>query len=290
MITNNTVQFQPNFIKEKMKNAIKLILATASVALLAACGGGGGGGDTNFNPNDITLNKLSTFPLGSYYSKDILDIDLDYSKTSITGVKTGRITNNTLTNALLSERVTKTSTKLPDTFFEGVSARASKVDTQRTNITANGIPYNNISTSSTSYYGTQENNFLGATSSTTYMVVTKVNAYPASVSTGDIGTRFEGIVYSDSKKTTRLGSVTGSWRVETIQPYNVLEQSNATIAFVTTSYDNAGAVISRTTARNTMTYLSDALQPKRTVKYLTTFSEDLSGVETGTYTTTWDAN
>lgn len=34
-----------------MKNTIKLILATASVALLAACGGGGGGGSS---ANDVT--------------------------------------------------------------------------------------------------------------------------------------------------------------------------------------------------------------------------------------------
>lgn len=62
MMTNILTNQSP-LLKGKMRNTIKVILAIASVALLAACGGGGGGGTPitteETKRNAVLLTKLS---------------------------------------------------------------------------------------------------------------------------------------------------------------------------------------------------------------------------------------
>jgi hypothetical protein len=69
-----------------MKNTIKLILATASVALLAACGGGGGGGTVSTGP----VASTNTFNVMSGWQRLV---STGFSKTyNVTGTCTGTMT------------------------------------------------------------------------------------------------------------------------------------------------------------------------------------------------------
>ena len=61
-----------------MKNTIKLLIATVSVAMLAACGGGGGGGSSG----DTANNPLSKY-VGTYYICD------GHSKETVTVAASG---------------------------------------------------------------------------------------------------------------------------------------------------------------------------------------------------------
>lgn len=69
-----------------MKNTIKLLLATASVALLTACGGGGGGGTVSTGP----VASTNTFNVMSGWQRLV---STGFSKTfNVTGTCTGTMT------------------------------------------------------------------------------------------------------------------------------------------------------------------------------------------------------
>lgn len=75
-MVNRDSLIQPHLTKGKMKNTIKLFLANASVALLAACGGGGG------SSSDTENNPLSKY-VGTYYICD------GHSKETVTVTASG---------------------------------------------------------------------------------------------------------------------------------------------------------------------------------------------------------
>jgi hypothetical protein len=178
-----------------MKNTIKLILATASVALLTACGGGGGGDGGTPAP----VASADTFPLTTVYANTLQSSSNTYS---ISGVVNGvAVTGSgTVTRGALSSGT-----------FEGSSAQ-QRTTTSTGSIVANGqtIPLN------TSSIGWFDSNYLplGSSGGEEYVVVVGSAVIPATVRVSDTATVYTANRYSDSSKTVLLGTDTVSYVVE----------------------------------------------------------------------------
>lgn len=200
-----------------MKNTIKLILATASVALLAACGGGGGGGSS------APVASTSTFPLFTIHVNSL-------QAASNTFTVTGNVGGTTVTGS-----GTATRGGLSSGTFEGAAAQQRTIAATGS-ITVNGVSVP-LSSTSVDWY---DSNYVpkGNTGGEDYVVVIGTPVIPTSVRVNDAGTVYTANRYSNSSKTSLRGTEVVSW---------VIEADTATTALLTlisTEKDNSNTTLS----------------------------------------------
>jgi hypothetical protein len=195
-----------------MKNTIKLILATASVALLAACGGGGGGG----TPAPVASTR--TFDVSTALRAiTVSGQNSNFSISSSNGCTgTGSFTASGATTS---------------TTFESQAALSA---TSMLNINYTNCTPATISSTTTTYFDT---NYvpLGA-SSDKYLVYTGTFNAPTTARVGDVGIISNLSRYTNSSKTTQDGTGQLSYVVEADTT------DSALITVVTKSYTMANAL------------------------------------------------
>lgn len=271
-----------------MKRRLALCsISFAATAFLVACGGGSE--DAVQAVPDI--NEIKTFPLADFSKRDVNFASYDTSVR--TGIKTGKVTNSSFTNADTYEEVSEYRTRLPNSFFEGAAVIPFKNETFIKNRRVNGKSLVDVNRLSVSVYDSVSSNFAGSFSNSSYMVVSRVNSYPKVVNVGDGGSHYEAVVYADETKSTRLGSVSATWKVESIEPrlFDSLGVAVAVISQTQNNYDTNNRLVARITSRTKLTYNLDAFifgELSRSSKTLTTVQENLSGAETGVFTTVWN--
>lgn len=183
-------QFRNRFMK-----ILRLISVTALVFLVSACGGGGGGGGGSNGPVTSTetfqvkaayvnyLNKTGSFPF---------TLSGTSSGTNVTG--SGTLTLSTPSNGT----------------FESISV-LQKNSAATFTIIANGVSANDGSASSTYV---DSNYQPKGSSGTEYAVVTSNIAIPVTGRVGDSGTWSIENRYTNSTKTSLLGTTTTSYVLE----------------------------------------------------------------------------
>jgi len=180
--------------KLTMKNTIKILLATASVALLAACGGGGGGG----TPGPVA--SLLTFDLRAAYVSSF--INTSTNRFTITGTQDGiSITGSgTGTYGALSS----------GTFEGGAAQQRTSTVTGSFIVEGQSFPlnYSSVSWVDSNYYP------LGADVGDEYTVVVGTATIPTAVRVGDSGQLYMSNRFTSSAKTTPLGTITSTYVVE----------------------------------------------------------------------------
>lgn len=200
-----------------MKNTLKLILATASVALLAACGGGGGGG------TPAPVASTSTFPLFTIHVNSL-------QAASNTFTVTGNVSGTAVTGS-----GTATRGGLSSGTFEG-SAAQQRTIAATGSITVNGtsVP---LSSSSIDWY---DSNYVpkGNTGGEDYVVVIGTPVIPATARVNDAGTVYTANRYSNSSKTTLRGTEVVSWVIEADTA------NTALLTLISTEKDNSNTTLS----------------------------------------------
>ena len=210
-----------------MKNTIKLILATASVALLAACGGGGGGG------TPAPVASTQTFDLRAAY------VALYTTPSSNQFTISGTIEGTSVTGS-----GTATSGSVSSGTFEGL-ASLQRSQTISGTLSGNGqtIP---LTVTSTDW--TDSNYVPRGSTGDEYEVVSGTPTIPTTARVNDTGMLFTAITYPDSRKQFRTGTVDVSY---------VVEADTATTAIVKLirTYRDTGSTI---TNISTATFRIDA--------------------------------
>lgn len=176
-----------------MKNTIKLILATASVALLAACGGGGGGG------TPAPVASTQTFDLRAAY------VALYTTPSSNQFTISGTIEGTSVTGS-----GTATAGSVSSGTFEGL-ASLQRSQTISGTLSGNGqtIP---LTVTSTDW--TDSNYVPRGSTGDEYEVVSGTPTIPTTARVNDTGMLFTAITYPDSRKLYRTGTVDVSYVVE----------------------------------------------------------------------------
>jgi hypothetical protein len=210
-----------------MKNTIKLLLATASVALLAACGGGGGGG------TPAPVASTQTFDLRAAY------VALFTTPSSNQFTLSGTIEGASVTGS-----GTATSGSVSSGTFEGL-ASLQRSQTISGTLSGNGqtIP---LTVTSTDW--TDSNYVPRGSTGDEYEVVSGTPTIPTTARVNDTGMLFTAITYPDSRKQFRTGTVDVSY---------VVEADTATTAIVKLirTYRDTGSTI---TNISTATFRIDA--------------------------------
>jgi hypothetical protein len=188
-----------------MKNTIKLLLATASVALLAACGGGGGGGSTG--PVTSTLS-FSTTPL-----KNLRQVATSGS-FSISGNCSGTGTENS-------------GTPYSTNLYGATYGKTSVLTLNYTNCTGSGASTTNR------FYDANFSTIAVLATDGKFTEATVINALPATVRVGDTITLSNLRTYSNSSKTTQIQTGVQSIVVEADTTQSVI------VNVVTQVYDSS---------------------------------------------------
>lgn len=177
-----------------MKNTIKLLLVTVSVALLTACGGGGGGGGTA-----APVASTQTFDLRAAY------VALYTTPSSNQFTMSGTVEGISITGS-----GTATSGSVTTGTFEGRSA-FQRSQTVSGTFSGNGqtIPITATSTDWT------DSNYvpLGSTGDE-YEVVVGTPTIPTTARVPDSGILFTATTFPDSNKRYPTGTVTASYVIE----------------------------------------------------------------------------
>lgn len=177
-----------------MVRTVRLGFAAALISALAACGGGGGGG----TPAPVV--STSTFQVKQTYTS--------------TFIQTPSNRNFTFTIARGQAQATGSGTlrlsPLSVTTFEGQTAQ-SQQEQLTFNGTANGQQFSETSTGTVFY----SNNLdpIGAAESDSYSVAT-LGTIPATARVGDTGVFYVADTFTNSSKTTRTGSVRGTFSMD----------------------------------------------------------------------------
>lgn len=177
-----------------MKTTIKLLLVTASVAMLTACGGGGGGGGT-----PAVIASTETFDLRAAYVAQFT------TPASNQFTVSGKIEGISVTGS-----GTATTGSVTSGTFEGLSALQRSITVSAT-VSGNGetVPLTVTSTDWT------DSNYapLGSTGDE-YEVVVGTPSIPASARVYDTGVLFTATTYPDNNKRFPTGTVTASYVIE----------------------------------------------------------------------------
>jgi hypothetical protein len=237
-----------------MKNTLKVILATVSVAMLTACGGGGGGGGGG---TPAPVASTQTFDLRSAYvalfttpSSNPFNISGTINGVSVTG--SGTATSGAVTAGT----------------FEGLQS-LQRSQTISGTLSGNGqtIP---LTVTSTDW--TDTNYVPRGSTGNDYEVVIGTPTIPTTARVSDTGVLYTATAYPDSRKLYSTGTVVASY---------VVEPDTATTAIVKlirTSRDTGSTITDTSTAtfridatnrfvRLSETLLSPADQSNLTVTY-----------------------
>jgi hypothetical protein len=204
-----------------MKNTIKLILATASVALLAACGGGGGGG------TPAPVASTQTFDLRAAY------VALFTTSSSNQFTISGTIEGTSVTGS-----GTATSGSVSSGTFEGL-ASLQRSQTISGTLTGGGetIP---LTVTTTDW--TDSNYVPRGSTGEEYEVVSGTPTIPTTARVNDTGMLFTAITYPDSRKLFRTGTVDVSYVVEADTA------TTAIVKLIRTSRDTGSTITDISTA------------------------------------------
>jgi hypothetical protein len=178
-----------------MNRNIKLILAFGAMTLLAACGGGGGTADTS------TSKVTST---ESFMLKAALANSLQASAKNVT-------VNGTISGVVVTGSGSVTDGSLSSGTFEGVSL-FQQTSTSTIDFLINGatVPFND-----TTVYWYDSNNIpIGNSDDEEYTVVNGTPIIPTTVKVNDTGIMYTANRYSDSTKTTLLGTSSVSYVIQ----------------------------------------------------------------------------
>ncbi|WP_146188554.1 hypothetical protein [Limnohabitans sp. 2KL-51] len=175
-----------------MKNTIKLLLATASVTLLAACGGGGGG-------TPAPVASTSTFDLRAAY----VALYTTPSSNQFT-------LNGTVNGVSVTGSGTATSGAVTTGTFEGLQS-LQRSQTISATLSGNGqtLP---LTVTSTDW--TDSNYVPRGSTGDEYEVVVGTPTIPTTARVNDTGVLYTATLYPDSRKQYRTGSVVASYVVE----------------------------------------------------------------------------
>lgn len=198
-----------------MKNTVKLLLATASVALLTACGGGGGGG------TPAPVASTQTFDLRAAY------VALYTTPSSNQFTISGTIEGISVTGS-----GTATAGSVTSGTFEGL-ASLQRSQTVSGTLSGNGqtIP---LTVTSTDW--TDSNYVPRGSTGDEYEVVEGTPTIPTTARVNDTGMLFTAITYQDSRKLFRTGTVDVSYVVET-------DTATTALVKLIRTYRNTGSTI-----------------------------------------------
>jgi hypothetical protein len=176
-----------------MINKIKLLTATAVLALLAACGGGGGVSNDTLYP---LSDALAEYVLNSTSTNVSITGSISGAGQTYAVSGTGRIVENT-TNST----------------FNGVSAK-KKSQTTTGSITVNGQTQalNDV----VYYYFNNNNQPLGYTTSSTYCISSNVKSIPLNVSAGQSGEWYTTDCYTNSSKAVKTATSVTSYQIQAV--------------------------------------------------------------------------
>lgn len=223
-------------LRSKLKNTIKLILATASVALLAGCGGGGGGGTTGPVASSLTFNVSSALR----------------SLTASGQSATFTVSSSNGCTGSGSYTVGSANTS---TTFENQPALSS---TAMLNISYTNCTPAIISSTTTNYTDT---NYvpLGVVGDK-YIVYSGIFNVPSTARVGDVGIIANALRYPNSSKTMQDGTAQISYVVDADT------ESTAMITVVTKAYNSSNSLEStqltkyRINSSNVMSLVSLTIQ------------------------------
>ena len=207
-----------------MVNYLRILGAISITTLLSACGGGGGGSTASAPVASTDIFQLQVANANMVQRTSTLNCTLSgtYNGYPISG----------------NEVVTFGS--LTSTTFENQPA-LSQINTNTGSFTLNGTQYP-INGSSTNYYDT---NYLPVGYyGTEYVVMNGVAVIPATIKINDSGTIGTATRYTDSTKTTLIGTKTVTW---TLLP----DTASTGILSVTDTYKDTTSTVTET---DTSTY------------------------------------
>jgi len=188
-----------------MKNIIKLILATASFALLAACGGGGGGGGGTQTPVESTssFNLLSAY-VSSFTNTSTSSFTITGSQNAVVITGSGSGTTGSLSSGV----------------FEGGSAQQ-----QTSSVTGSFIVNGQSFPLNYSSFSWVDSNYMPlGTNGDEYTVVVGIPTIPTAAKVGDTGPLYISNRFTNPSKTIPLGTIISTY---------VVEQDTASTALVT---------------------------------------------------------
>lgn len=270
---------------------VKTVIAATVLASVYGCGGGGE--EESKLPDFGELDRdQTTFPLAEWDSKQVMRSS--YTPVVRTGVTTGTVTTSTVKNGSVRELIKVTTTRLQDQNFEGILSIPFKSVTSRAERTLNGVYYPDFASERLNFYNKSTADFLGGYSQSLgsgYLVVSRALPFPKGVKAGDSGLSYEGILYRDSNKNQRIGTVSYSWKIDSVRLGSILSPAYATISYITTEYDNNLVMLSRVTSTNEISHdpFSDSIfESGSSSKRIKTYAEDYAGAQTGVTITIWD--
>jgi hypothetical protein len=220
-----------------MINTIKLLLATASVALLTACGGGGGGTPT-------VVASTSTFNILAAY----------VSTFTSTSVNPFTITGTSGSTAITGSGTATVGSVTSGTFEGNAALRRSTTVTG--SFTANGqtVPLNATSVSWT------DSNYvpLGSVDDE-YTVINGTPTLPTAARVGDTGPVYTANRYTSSAKTTSVGTITSTYVVEADTASTALVTLINTYKNTSNTTTKIGTAQFRITTGNSFTRIKETL-------------------------------
>ncbi len=214
-----------------MKNKIKLILATVSVALLAACGGGGGGG------TPASVASTQTFDLRAAYV------------ALFTTPSTDQFTiNGTIEGVRVTGSGTATYGSVSSGTFEGVeSLQRSQTISGTLSVNGQSIP---LTLTTTDW--TDSNYVPRGSTGENYEVVDSTTTIPTTARVNDTGVLFTATTYPDSRKQFRAGTVVASYVVDPetettaiVKLIRTYRDTNSTITDISTASFRIGTTPDR---------------------------------------------
>jgi len=199
------------------------VAATAfiSVALLAGCGGGGSNGGSSSSGSGTTPPAAATFPIQQAMHNMYAN---GYQKTyTVTGTAIDQGQSFPFSGTLL---VSETLVN-PNAIFNGQAAIEDAMNGSGS-VTIAGQTFDLSGFVQSNIYQTSNDTVLGITTPTSYCINQGGNGYPTSAVVGASGLVSSVACFTDSTKTTSLGT-------ETVN-YNVTAGSSATTAVVTLTF------------------------------------------------------
>ena len=220
-----------------MLGKIKYVVAAASVALMTACGGGGGGSSGPV-ASTSTFNVLAAY-VSTFTSPSVNNFNISGSSgsTSVSGSGTATIGN------------------VSSGTFEGQSA-LQRTTTVTGSFTVNGTSYP-LNSSQVSW--TDSNYVPLGSVDNEYTVITGTPTLPTAVRVGDTGPVYTANRYTNSSKTTLLGTVTSTYVVEADTASTALVTLINTYKNTSNQTQKIGSAQFRITTANTFTRIKENL-------------------------------
>lgn len=249
-----------------MKNIIKIILETTSVALLAACGGGGGGTAEQITPPTIDLRTS----WANYFQQN------SSSNYTISGSLNGINVAGSGTMIVAYTSPVSVLAINPSSPFPGPSVNLSNLS--KTSLVSNSTLIVNsqstLSTSTSEYYVDSTGVFkmIKDVDDDEQTIITSFTNFPVQVTAGTAGILYSGTVFS------RLGYTCGT---ET-GTYSVAGETNSTLILTITFTQNTmnstvGQCTTQTsTSQNKYRLTANGLRPVESVGSLSTATGSLT--------------